>query len=219
MVKRIVVLVTGMAALASCGGGGGGKRSCGASDPCDKGSYCAHTADGNVCWPDAVAPVIVSSSVTCSDDPCRRDSVLHVSATVTDESAMGSVTAELGVDPDHPRSLPLVSGTEYALDVPLADVPFPYFEHGVGVTVGATDEAGNVAGQPGASVLVTRARWTKQLKGATALSLSSPALLPDGRIVLAGSDGKLYFVSKDGATSRVGSGELRHAQRPAQRGD
>jgi hypothetical protein len=201
MEKRFVILVAALS-LAGCGGGGGGKPSCGASDPCGSGFYCAHTPDGNVCWPDTVAPVISVASLTCSTSPCRRDSVLTISATVTDENAMGTVAAVIDGDVAHPRTLSLVTGDQYKLDLAPGDLPFPYFEHAVAATVSATDEAGNQAGDaPVASVLVTRMKWTRQLKGATALSLSAPAVLPDGRIVLAGSDGKLYFVAGDDSDS------------------
>jgi outer membrane protein assembly factor BamB len=203
--KRFGLLLAA-AVLAGCGGagGGGGKPSCSATDPCGPGYYCAHTPDGSVCWADVVKPVIQIASFSCSDSPCRRDSALHVTATVSDDIAMGTVSAVLDLDPEHPRTLELVSGADYAVDIPLAEVPFPYFEHAAGVTVKATDEAANADESGCGTVAVTRARWTARLKGAgnTAFPLFSPALLPDGQLVVAGSDGSVHFVSKSGLETR-----------------
>ncbi len=207
MMKRLVLVIPALACLAGCGGGGGGKPSCSAAEPCASGSYCAHTADGNVCWPDPVAPVISDATLTCSTPPCRRDATLTLAATVTDESAMGTVTAVIDGDVEHPRTLTHGPGATYTLDLPPQDLPFPYFEHSVTAVVKATDEAGNAAPDRSCDPLpVTRAKWTRQLKGAgdTAFPLFSPAVLSNGTIVVAGSDGSVHFVNKsNGEESRA----------------
>ncbi len=163
--KRFGLVAAAVAVLGGCGGGGD-DSSCGSGERCGAGYYCARTPDGNVCWPDKAKPVISAAAASCPTDPCRRDSVLHVTATVSDESAMGTVLAVLDVDPDHPRALALGTGGDYSADIPLAEVPFPYFEHVVGVTVTAKDEAENAADDVSAGAkAVTRARWTAPLKG------------------------------------------------------
>src|SRR5512142_3588481 len=108
---RLVLVVPALAWLLGCGGGGGGKPSCSATAPCAAGSYCAHTADGNVCWPDSAAPVISAAALTCptGTTACRRDAALTLTATVTDESAMGAVMAVIDGDVEHPRTLAHVS--------------------------------------------------------------------------------------------------------------
>jgi len=213
MKRQIVGLTVMLAVLAGCGGGSSGKPSCSAAGSCGAGSFCAHTPDGNVCWKDATPPVISAWSMTCSTPTCRRDSVLTVSATVADESygnAMGEVTVTFDeLDPEHPRTLQRVSaeGNEYRLEVPLVDLPFPYFSHDVGGTISARDEAENEAeGKALAAVGVTRERWRVGLpgQGGTAYPLSSPAVVKDdGRIILVGIDGSLHFVNKTGVQERA----------------
>ncbi len=195
--KRIALVMTGIVGLLGCGGGGG-KPGCSDTRPCEAGNYCAHTPDGNVCWPDEVDPVVGSVEATCGGSTtCRRDATLHVEVDVTDDAAMGTVEVELGLDPGHPRAAALVSGNTYAVDVPLAEVPFPKFEDTLSVTVTARDEAENAVSDT-ESVTLTRLAWATEL---TTVPLWSPAVLPDGTIVVAAMNGKLHFVSKEGVES------------------
>jgi outer membrane protein assembly factor BamB len=196
--RRIALIVTGLLALAGCGGGGGWKATCSATKPCEAGNYCAETPDGNVCWPDEVAPVIASVDATCGGSgTCRRDGTLSIAVVVTDDAAMGTVQAELSLDPGHPRVLQHVSGDLYALDISLVELRFPHFSQDVNVTVTARDEAGNAAEGEG-NVAVTRSAWTRQL---ASVPLWSPAVTSDGEVLVAASNGQLHFVDKSGAAS------------------
>jgi outer membrane protein assembly factor BamB len=204
--RRVLLAASLWLGLVGCGsrghGGGNPHDSCTGPGTCAVGNYCARTDDGDVCWPDTVAPVIRGVTVECSTIPCRRDSSLLVTATVEDESATGRAWVELDVDPGTRWEMAAVSGSSYLAEIPLDRGPFPYFEHDVHPVVQAIDEAGNPAStQSGLPLRVTRAKWTLSLKTSSALSLSAPAVLPDGRIVLGGSDGRLYFAASDGQSS------------------
>jgi hypothetical protein len=203
--RRVLLAAALGLGLVGCGSGGGGGShhdSCSGPGTCTAGNYCALTKDGNVCWPDTVAPSIRDVTVQCSTNPCRRDAALLVTATVEDGSGTGRAWVELDADPGTRWEMSPSPGAGLQVEVPLDRGPFPYFEHDVRPTVHAIDEAENPAStQAGLAVRVTRARWSLPLKTGSALSLSSPAILPDGRVVLGGSDGKLYFVAEDGQSS------------------
>lgn len=200
--RRIALMVTGMLALAGCGGGGGWKATCSASRPCEAGSYCAETEDGNVCWPDEVAPVIASVDPTCGGSlPCRRDGILHVEVEVTEAERMGTVSIVLDLDTEHPRELQRVDEDTYSVDLSLVDLPFPHFTREVAMTVTALDQAGNQAEPHHSTVLVTRGAFARQLATSAPFRLWSPAVLADGGVVVAGENGRLHFLSKEGVAS------------------
>ena len=211
MAMRFVCLVVGVSLLAACGGGGGWKSSCSADDPCSAGNFCAHTPDGNVCWPDEDVPSVEAVVQSCSQTPCLRDSVLTVRATVRDADYDGwrgelDVRAALSIDPENARPMRSVGGDEWELSVPLAEVPFGHFAADVTATVTVTDEAEN-AGQPVTSeqVNVTRRKWVVALpgQGGTSFPLMAPAIVNDGGVIVAGSDGTLHFVTTAGAEARA----------------
>jgi hypothetical protein len=196
--RRIALVMAGLLAVLGCGGDDGGRPSCSDASPCAAGNYCAHTPDGNVCWPDEVAPVFESVEVSCGGAAtCRRDATLRVEVAVTDDAAMGTVEVALDLDGGGPRALHHGLGDAYAVNVPLAEVPFPYFDRAVTVTVTARDEAGNEARET-TSVFVTRMAWARQL---ASVPLWSPAVMNDGRAIVAASNGQLHFVSKSGEAS------------------
>src|SRR5512142_3272815 len=120
-----------LAAIVGLGcSGSGGKPGCDGTGSCGAGNYCAHTPDGNVCWPDDVAPNVNSVLVTCSTEPCRRDSILHVTVDASDNASLASVAVEVKLDIDKVLSVPMAHGvgTTWEADVPLTSVDFPYFE-------------------------------------------------------------------------------------------
>lgn len=198
--KLIMPVLAALSCVLGCSDSGGWKPGCDKAGSCKAGNYCAHTPDGNVCWPDEAAPVVSGVQVACADEPCLRTSVLHVSATVTDDKAMGGATVTLDLDPEHPRKLQKGSGDTWEADVPLTEVPFPHFEQAVTASVVGRDEAGNAtAPAAGAAVSVTRLKWTGVLASASPLVLRSPALLADGTLIVAGVDDRLHFVQKSGA--------------------
>jgi outer membrane protein assembly factor BamB len=206
MKQQLICLAVALGMLVGCGDGGGSSDPKCQTGACGAQRFCAHTPDGGVCWKDTTPPVIAVSSMDCSTTPCRRDSVLTVTATVSDESygnAMGEVKVALDLDAEHPLTLQRVSptGNDYRLEAKLADLPFPYFAHDVAATVSAKDEAGNEVSVPLAAVGVTRERWRLGLTGgAGTFPLSMPVVVKeDGRILATSGDGSLHSVSSNGA--------------------
>lgn len=189
--KRLLVL---SAFLAACGSVVE-RGDCSASTDCPAGEWCAPAGDGRVCWPDAVPPEVTSVSAAC-EGPCRRDSTLRVTATVTDaagEVLDASVTLDLGGEP-----VPLArSGDEWVADVDLRTRPFEHFQHAVVATVTARDGARNASAPvPAAGVEVTRLKWTYD----AGAPITSPAVMEDGTVVVGRSatSEQLLAVRADG---------------------
>lgn len=202
MPSRVCFIAVLFLAVA-CDGPSTSRASCGDADPCGAGSYCARTPDGNVCWPDAVAPTVQAVTVTCAA-PCLRDGSLRVTAEIADDQAVGEVTVALDVAPGQPVAMSQ-QGTSFAADVPLASLPFPHFEHAVIATVTARDQALNttsVTAAEGQRPVVTRLRWTYD----AGVPLTSPALLADGTVVVGRSATTEQVVAvKDGAKAWAAS--------------
>jgi hypothetical protein len=182
------------------------RAACGASTDCPAGQYCARTSDGNVCWADAVPPVVSAVTVTC--DPvvvgstCLRDGVLHVRATITDDKEVLGADVHLDVG-GAPVPLARVAGNVWGADVQLARVPFGFFDHAVVATVTARDGARNTASlEPAGATTVTRHLWQTPL-GA---GLASPAVSSTGVLAVSANNGRVHLLSWDG--SYVGSVEL-----------
>jgi hypothetical protein len=168
---------------------------CSASTDCPAGEWCAPAGDGRVCWPDTVPPEVTSVSAAC-EGPCRRDSTLRVTATVTDatgEVLDASVTLDVGGDP-----VPLVrSGDAWVADVDLRTQPFEHFQHAVVATVTARDGARNASAPVAAAgVEVTRLKWTYD----AGAPITSPAVMDDGTVVVGRSatSEQLLAVRPDG---------------------
>jgi hypothetical protein len=175
---------------------------CSTSVDCPVGQYCAHTADGNVCWEDAVDPAVAAVTVTCPS-PCPRDATLTVSATVTDDVEVLEVVAALDLDPTVEVPLARVGATDtFQGEVDLSAYAFPFFSAEVIATVTGRDGARNEVGvaAQGANVkTVTRLRWSAQVDPEIAGIIGSPpAVRSDGTVVVGGSNGKLYFIAPDG---------------------
>ncbi|HYD42452.1 MAG TPA: hypothetical protein VEB43_16605 [Anaeromyxobacter sp.] len=209
--RRIALIVTGMLALAGCGGGGGWKATCSATKPCEAGNYCADTPDGNVCWPDSEPPQFASTpTATCNGTRvCRRTDTLHVEAVVTDDAKMGTVEVELGLEPVVTRALQKRPDSDtFEADISLAEVPFDRFDaENVAVTFTARDEAQTPAVAAEAEdITITRLAWKTLLRGAsdTAYRLFMPAVLDDaGRLGVVGTDGSLHLVTNNGVEERA----------------
>jgi hypothetical protein len=178
--------------LAACGSPQD-RGTCGTSNDCPVGQYCARTGNGNVCWPDAVAPVVSGVSVTCAASPCLRDSSLQVVATITDDAEVldARVTLDVGGPP-----VPLTrSGSTWTATLPLRSFPFDYFSHGVVATVTARDGARNEASLDASGVTtVTRLRWETQLSA----TLSPLAVNSAGLLALPASNGMTFVLTWDG---------------------
>jgi outer membrane protein assembly factor BamB len=204
---RIILPIAILALGAGCPGSGGSHASCSGADSCTKGNYCARTPDGSVCWPDDVKPVVSAIDASCAPlsgvapDRCLRSGVVHVAVSVTEDHGVTSVTASLVEDPAH--AVPLTATANgYEGDLRLEDSPFPHFEGDVTVAVTATDAAQNASDPVTKAISVTRRKWERQLEPASVLGPSSPAVLKNGTIVLAGNSGKLFFVNLNGTASR-----------------
>ncbi len=199
--RAILIL---LAALAAACGSLHDRSECSASADCAAGSYCARTGDGNVCWPDAVAPAVSNVSVTCDRDPCLRSGVLHVEATVADDLELSG--AEVTLDVGGPAiAMAPVGGGVWAADVPLASFPFEHFTHDVVATVTARDGARNEGSGAASAVAVTRLAWQR----AFGAGLVHPAVALDGTVAIPANNGTVYLVAWDGeavASVVVGSG-------------
>jgi outer membrane protein assembly factor BamB len=174
------------------------RAECSASAPCGAGQYCAHTPDGSVCWPDAVAPAVQAVTVTCGT-PCLRAGTLQVSATVTDDQELASVEASIPVLSET-RSVPMSpSNGKWVASIPLAEWPFEAFEMPVAVRVMARDAAQNAAqlDAVGGNVpVVTRLKGAPYDAGAP---ITSPAVLSDGTVVFGRTASSKQLVAvKDG---------------------
>ncbi len=200
--RRILSLLSFLAAACSSVED---RPACSASSDCAAGQYCAHTADGNVCWADPVAPTVTGVTVTpCEPSPCRRDGVLHVVASVSDDKEVLDAMVALDLAPA--QTVPMTrSGSGWAADVPLRNYPFDAFERTVTATVTARDGARNgSAAVAGSSVSVTRMRWDPVvIDSATGFTPTVPAVMPNGTVVIAGSTGKLYFIAAGGAEAEA----------------
>ena len=194
--------------LAACGSVRD-RGDCAASPDCPTGQFCARTADGNVCWPDAVPPTVSGVTVSCAS-PCLRDGVLHVEASVADDREV--LGAEVRLDVGGPAVPMARAGAVWAADVPLRQFPFDHFAHGVVATVTARDGARNQASlDAAAATTVTRLRFERSLDPGFIFSLGPPAVMQDGTVVTAGTNGKVYFVPWDGSglsSLTVGAGQI-----------
>jgi hypothetical protein len=173
------------------------------------GQYCAHTPNGSVCWPDAVPPTLSGVTVTCPA-PCLRDGVLHVEATVADDAEV--LGADVSLDLGGPPVAMQRSGAVWAADVELRKLPFDHFAHRIVATVTARDGARNeVSVDATAAATTTRLRFSKAVD-AGIFSLGHPAVMADGTVVTAGTNGKVYFVPWDGSgvssSVAVGTGQI-----------
>ncbi len=170
------------------------RSECSASADCPVGSYCARTGDGNVCWPDAVAPAVSGVSVACDHAPCLRSGVLHVEATIADDAEL--LGADVSLSLGGPAVPMARSGTLWSADVPLARYPFDAFEAEVVATVTARDGARNTASAGASPIAVTRLAWEKELEAG--IALTPPAVMDDGTVAVAGANHKLYLLPWDG---------------------
>lgn len=180
---------------AGCSGVNEDRPGCARSADCPAGQYCASTADGAVCWPDAQPPEVSAVAVTCGP-PCLRDGTLRVEATVADDHEVAEVSVALDLEPS--RAVPMArSGARWVAQVPLATWPFPAFERAVVATVTARDGARNAsAAAPAAPQTVTRLRWTYE----AGVPMTSPAVLADGTAVvgLSATSGQVVAISSSG---------------------
>jgi hypothetical protein len=188
---------------------------CVSSAECGAGAYCASAEGERHCWPDVRSPVVAAVTVACLDAPagegCRRDGTVRVTATATDAEELAEVRVALSLDPAHEVAM-VRSGAAWTADLPLRSAPMAAFETTVTATVTAVDGARNVASRTSAaSVPVTRLRWTKDVDPAHAAALTPAAVMPDGTVIVAANNGKLYFVNPDGTQTKgpitVGSGQ------------
>jgi outer membrane protein assembly factor BamB len=184
------------------------RQPCAASAECPAGQTCADTGSSRICWPDPVAPVVSGVTVRCATDPCLRDGVLTVEASVTDDQEVGPVTATLDLD-GGARVVPLVpvAGALHRGTVQLAEWPFPGATGTVLATVWAEDGARNVAeatAPAGQRPVVTRVRGAVGLEAGRSVMPTAPALAADGTVVVGGSTGQLYFLAP-GAVAAVAS--------------
>ncbi len=141
---------------------------------------------------DTAAPSIQGATAACAGG-CKRDSVLDVSAGVTDANLL-AVAVTLDLEPG--RSVPVTrAGDTWSAPVALRDWPFPYFQRTAQMTVRAVDRAGNES-TVALPVDVTRLRWA-YTSGATAVT--SPAVMSDGTIVfgVSATSGQLRALKPD----------------------
>ena len=120
---RATILV--LALLAAGCGSVTDRGDCRTSAGCPKGAYCAHTPDGNVCWPDAVPPAIASVTVACGVNGCFRDGSLDVTVEVTDDKEVFAVDAAIDLAPTRKVSLIRGGGSTWTGTISLDALEFP----------------------------------------------------------------------------------------------
>jgi outer membrane protein assembly factor BamB len=175
--KRILVALAALAGACA----GGDRKECSSSAGCGTGEYCAHTPDGDVCWPDESPPVISGVQVTCPE-PCLRDSTLHVEAMVTDDHGVEAVSVSLDLEPARAVAMKK-EGAVYSANVQIGAWPFDGFEREIVATVSATNEAkleATATAVAGQRPVATRLRWVYD----GAAQMSAPAVLSDGTVVV-----------------------------------
>jgi len=103
------------------------------------------------------------------------------------------------------------AGGQWTAAVPLRGFPFDHFSHGVVATVTARDGARNETPMDASGVTtVTRLRFSRPLDTGI-FGLGPPAVMADGTVVTAGTNGKVYLVPWDGsglASVAVGTGQI-----------
>ena len=141
---------------------------------------------------DTVPPSIQAAGASC-EGGCKRDSLLNVTADVTDASVV-QVAVSVDLEPGRPVAVTR-AGSIWSAAVALQDWPFPWFQRTAQVTVRATDLALNEATAT-LPVDVTRLRWA-YASGATAVT--SPAVMSDGTIVfgVSATSGQLRALRPD----------------------
>ncbi len=167
-------------ALAAACGSVNERQECAVSTDCPVGEFCTREGGERFCWPDAVAPAVGTVTATCPGNPCRRDDLLTVRATVTDAEEVLGATVTLGLGGP---AVEMARGTGGAWtgSVPLREQPFETFERVVPVTVTARDGARNEAtGTVAGGVVVTRLRWVHD----AGAPMSAPAVAADGTAIL-----------------------------------
>lgn len=191
---RTLFLFVALAALAC--GSVKERNDCATSAACPAGEYCAHSAEGSVCWPDGVAPTVTGVTVTCGATGCVRDGELLVTAEVGDDQEVFAVEATADVDPAHAFPLAPKSGSTWSGTIPLAQLEFPALSREVIVTVRVLDGARNAAEAVGLRA-VSRVRW----KFASTGQLTAPAVKEDGTVIFGRSDtvNQLVGVNPDGS--------------------
>ncbi|HSM94343.1 MAG TPA: PQQ-binding-like beta-propeller repeat protein [Anaeromyxobacteraceae bacterium] len=169
---------------------------CRTSAACPAGEYCAHTPDGNVCWPDPAPPAVASVTVTCAADACLRDEVMVVTAEATDDSEVFSVEASVDFDPGRWFPLARGAGNAWTGSIPLAALAFPALAQPVVVTVRVRDGGRHEVTATAAPRQVTRVKWEYPSSG----QLTPPAVAADGTVVFGRSDtaGQIVAVHVDG---------------------
>ncbi|HSD19527.1 MAG TPA: pyrrolo-quinoline quinone, partial [Anaeromyxobacter sp.] len=175
---RHAVILVALLAL-SCGSVND-RGACSTSSDCPSGQYCARSADGNVCWADAVAPVVSSVVASCSTTPCQRDGVLRVEAAISDDKELAGVEVALDLD-DGTRKVALArAGALWVADLSLRDWPFEAFSRAVVASVVARDGARNETSGAAAAMEMTRLRWVYD----AGVPMSAPAVMTDGTVVV-----------------------------------
>jgi outer membrane protein assembly factor BamB len=165
---------------------------------------------------DGISPAFPegSGTVACaSASSCLRDEEIEVSAYVKDDN-LKSVEASLDLEGSATTVLlqptgeliPLGGGQRYAARVQLKDLSLPSFSGTLAVRIVASDVAGNETAADLAPKGVTRMRWARDLRTTgeahedprPPVALTGPAI-SGSEIVVGKADGKLHFVTSDGA--------------------
>ena len=148
---------------------------------------------------DVVAPTVSTPGLSCAHNPCWRDDVVTVSATVGEPYVAGVVVA---LDLDPASTVPLAPGATYQGQLALRSWPFPWFAHTVTATVTATDQAGN-QGSSSASIPVSRLRWAVAAETSSPPQLTGAAIDGAGNVAVGGANSKLYLFTPSGSLANA----------------
>ncbi len=150
---------------------------------------------------DDVAPTVSSPVLSCgAHNPCWRDDVMTVTATVSDPY-LASVAVTLDLAPG--TSVPMaLQGASYQGQLALRNWPFPWFLQTVTATVTATDQAGNQRSSS-SSIPVSRLRWAVAAETSSPPQLTGAAIDGTGNIAIGGANSKLYLFAPSGSLANA----------------
>jgi outer membrane protein assembly factor BamB len=179
--------------------------------PCDNNSNCP---SDQRCGPDKrcasnIKPTISNVALSCSGNPCLRDSMVTVSATV--DSLRSTVVSATVLSQSVPMDAGAGQGGNYNYSATFALNGFPFYSSSVTAQVTASDSGGS-SNAASSSVMIYRLKWARPVESVAPLpKLTAAAIDAAGNIYVGGDNSKLYVLQRSGNVANswtVGSGGI-----------